>query len=496
MRLKLRHLDIISKYPVAVFNEKDAFELGLRVGDRVLLKSGEKEKTCIVEITESVVSSGEVGIDRNVDFKANYVSIEVLSKPRSIKYIKKKLSGMELSEKEIKCILEDVNKEALSDIEIAMFLSAVYVNDYSDRELLYITKYMVESGMQIEWKKKFVADKHSIGGVPGNRISPIVVSIVAAAGITIPKTSSRAITSPTGTADTMEVFCDVCFSIDEIKKIVKKTNGCLVWGGALDLAPIDDKLIRIEHPLSIDPKGQVLASVMSKKKAIGSKYVVIDIPIGNEAKVKSKESARMLAKRFKNLGKALGMKVNCFITAGEEPIGRGIGPVLECIDIMKILRNEYYGLEDLRNKALLFAGEILEMCGKGGFREAKKILESGKALKKFKEIVEAQNGSIEKDLEAMIEGNNVYEFKAEKAGRIMGINIREISEIARRAGCPADKLAGIYMEVKKGDVVAKGQTLFKIYSSKLRKLRDAINYAKLSNPIWISERFDLLVDKV
>jgi len=495
MRLKVKHLDIISKYPAAVFNEKDAFEIGIKAGDRVLLKAGEKEKTCIAEITESVVSQGEIGIDRNVDFKANYVSIEVLSKPRSIKYIKKKLSGMELSEKEIKCILEDVNKEALSDIEIAMFLSAVYVNDYSDRELLHVTKYMVESGMQMEWKKKYVADKHSIGGVPGNRISPIVVSIVAAAGITIPKTSSRAITSPAGTADTMEVFCDVCFSIEEIRKIVKKTNGCLVWGGALDIAPIDDKLIRIEHPLSIDPKGQVLASVMSKKKAIGSKYVVIDIPIGNEAKVKSKESAKILAKRFKNLGNALGMNVNCFITAGEEPIGRGIGPVLECIDVMKILKNEYRGLEDLRNKALLFAGEILSMCGKGGIKEAKKILESGKALKKFREIVEAQNGSIDKDLESMV-GKNVYEFKAEEAGRVMGINIRDIAEIARRAGCPADKSAGIYMEVKKGDIVAKDQTLFRIYSSKIRRLRDAINYAKLSEPIWISERYDLLVEKV
>ncbi len=500
MKLRIKPLDLNARYSIAVVNAKDAYRLGVHAGDRIAIKYGNEVKYAIVDTTSTLVGEGELGITRDmlecgVD-ENRIVEVEPVAKPRAVELIKKKLSGEEeLSEAEIKEIMRDIANDMLSDVEVAAYISAVYTHDYSENELLAVIKEIVSAGLTVEWSAKHVADKHSIGGVPGNRVSPIVVSVVAASGILIPKTSSRAITSPAGTADTMEVVCDVSFSIDEIKKIVKRTKGCLVWGGALDLAPIDDKLIRIERPLSLDPKGQVLASVLSKKKAIGAKQVVIDIPVGNEAKVRSMDSAITLARRFKRVGRKLGMDVECTITRGEEPIGRGVGPVLEMLDIMRILNNDVSELHDLKMKAVMLAGTLLKMCGKGDERVALKIIESGKALKKFAEIVEAQNGTINIDLESMV-GDKTYDFVAEQDGVVLDISIRSIASIARIAGAPADKGAGVYMFVKKGEEIKKGQRLFRIHAESAVKLRNAVRYAKESMPVLVGRREDLLLRKI
>ena len=498
LRLKAKVLDLSTRQPVVVLNERDARELGVHVGDRVSLRKANIELKGVVETTSTLVKEGEIGINKQVMYDGikenDVVSVEMVLKPKSVEFIKKKLHGIELSDEEIREIMNDVKNDALTDIEISAFISAVYMHDYTDREVLEATRCMVDSGLKLSWKSRNVADKHSIGGVPGNRISPIVVAIVASAGILIPKSSSRAITSPAGTADTMEVFCDVSFSVDEIKRIVRKTNACLVWGGSLDLAPIDDKLIRVEYPLALDPQGQVLASVLAKKKAMGSKQIVIDIPVGNEAKIRSLDVAKSLAFRFKKIGNALDMDVICMITRGNQPIGRGIGPVLEAIDVVKVLKNDFVGLEDLRNKSILFAGKLLEMCGKGNYKTAKKIIESGKAYRKLEQIAEAQNGTLELDLTSLL-GNRYYDVLAEKEGKVIHIDIHGIAEIARRAGAPADKGAGVYMFVKKGDYVKKDQPLFRIYAEKLKKLRDALAYAQ-NNPISIGNDKELLIDEV
>ncbi len=496
LKLRTKQMDVESNSNLVVLNEKDAYRLGAHAGDRVAVRYGVQEACAIVETTKELVDEGTIGLSKELvgcGVKDGcVVEVVPVSKPRSIDFIKKKLSGEELDEKEIKEIMKDVASGMLSDMEIAAFISAVYVYDYTENEITAVINEMVNAGLTIEWKKKYVANKHSIGGVPGNRVSPIVIPIVAAAGITIPKSSSRAITSPAGTADTMEVICDVSFSVDEIKRIVRKTNGCLVWGGALDLAPIDDKLVRIERPLSLDPRGQVLASVLSKKKAMGAKQVVIDIPVGSEAKVRSMDGALSLARRFKSIGAKLGMQIECTITRGDEPIGRGIGPVLEMIDIMKVLSNRSKGLEDLKSKSIMLAGKLLKMCNAGDESTARKILESGKALKKFKEIVEAQNGSIDVKLEEMLAQHH-YDFVAEKDGVVLDVSIKSIAGIARRAGAPMDKGAGIYMFVKKGEHVKKGQPLFRIHASTSTKLRSALKYARETNPVMIGRREDLLL---
>jgi len=494
LKLKAKLMDVFANTPVVILNLEDVKELGLYAGDRVLVGLNSHSITASLDVTKKIVSRGEIGIYRDAQLlgvKNNaYVMVSPTTKPKSLEYVIKKMRGIELKKDEIKQIIDDVYSDRLSDVDLGAFMTAVYINGYTDFEVAEITLAMVGKGNSINWGNKIVCDKHSIGGVPGNRTTPIVVSILAAAGLTVPKTSSRAITSPSGTADTMEVFCNVSFSVPEIKRIVNKTGACLVWGGALDLAPVDDKFIRVEHPLSIDPEGQVLASVMSKKKAVGSKYVLIDIPLGDGAKIERMKSAEELAGKFKKLGRRLGMSVECAITEGDQPVGCGIGPVLEAIDIVNVLKGA--GCKDLREKSIELAGILLKMTKKGNEESARKILDSGKAFEKFKEIVKAQGGSAEKNFLKM-RGKYTQEIKSNKAGNVLRIGNHAIAKVARLAGAPNDVGSGVYLNVKKGRQVNKGDVLFTIYAEKEYKLSEAVDAAKKLAPVVIGAEDDMVV---
>jgi len=331
-------------------------------------------------------------------------------------------------------------------------------------------------------KQKFVVDKHSIGGIPGNRTTPIVVAICASAGLTMPKSSSRAITSAAGTADVIETVAKIEFSIPELKKIVNKTGGCMVWGGALGLVPADAKIIQIEKSLGIDPQAQLLASIMSKKLAVGSKYILIDIPYGKNAKV-SKEEALQLKKKFEYLGKYFKKKLKVVLTYGNEPIGKGIGPALELIDVIEVLDPKKQGPEDLEKKSCFLAGQIFEMTGKSkkgkGQEFAKQILDSGKAFKKFKEIIKAQRGH----LNHLVPGKFVKHIIAKRGGVIDDISNKKITLLARTAGCPADKYAGLYIHVSEGQQVDKGNKLLSIYAESSSRLKTAVKMHQKLKPI-------------
>lgn len=169
---------------------------------------------------------------------------------------KVKMYGNELNEAELNQIIYDISTGQYSNIELAAFITATSGNHLSLNEIKGLTSAMVRSGKNLEWNNQLIFDKHCIGGLPGNRTTPIVISIVAAAGLTIPKTSSRAITSPAGTADTMEVMTNVELSIDQMKEVVSKENGCLVWGGSVSLSPADDVLISVEKHWILTAKGR------------------------------------------------------------------------------------------------------------------------------------------------------------------------------------------------------------------------------------------------
>ncbi len=496
MRLTTKILNINAHYPIVLLNKKDADYLGVVSPDRVVLKKGLKKVSAFVDITEKdyILPKGFIGLYDGFPFKDNVeIEVKVGEKPKSIPFIKKKLAGKELSAKEIDAIVDDINNDRISDIELSSFLTAIYLNGFNMKETIDLTKAMIRHGSRLKWKKGIIVDKHSIGGIPGNRVTPIVVSILAAMGFVVPKTSSRAITSPAGTADTMEVFCDVSFSLDEIRKIVNKTNGCLVWGGALDLAPVDDKLIRVEHPLSIDPEGQMLASVMSKKASAGSKYVVIDIPVGDGAKIKSYQEGEILANKFKILGEELGMVVRCSLSKGNEPIGWGIGPVLEAIDILDVLKG--HGPQDLREKSLELVSMILEMTKKGSYEDAARFLDDGTALKKFKEIVEAQNGSIDKNFHAML-GKYKKDVYSDKKGEVLEINNKEIAKLAKLAGAPFLKGSGVRINKKEGDIVNKGDLLFSVFSESEEKFKEVKAYLKKNNPFNIGHVDGIIVEEL
>jgi thymidine phosphorylase len=379
-------------------------------------------------------------------------------------------------------IIQDIVDCNLSNIQLSAFLTACVGDGLNDDEVIALTKAMIDVGFRLEWGQSKVFDKHSIGGLPGNRTTPIVVAIVAAAGLTIPKTSSRAITSPAGTADTMETLTNVNLSVEQMKNVINQEGGCLVWGGSVQLSPADDIMIRVERALDIDSEGQLIASVLSKKAAAGSTHVVIDIPVGPTAKVRSEEAAKLLSKNIIAVGRAIGLNVATVITDGRQPIGRGIGPALEALDVLSVLQNTVTAPKDLRQKAILLAGKLLEMGEKASVGQgealAADILDSGKAWEKFQRICIAQGG-----LKTPETGLYRQIIKADKSGTIMAIDNRKIAKIAKLAGAPDATTAGIYLSASLGLRVNKGQDLFEIFAESPGELAYALEYLKANADI-------------
>jgi len=254
----------------------------------------------------------------------------------------------------------------------------------------------------------------------------------------------------------------------------------MVWTGSVNLAPADDKIIRVRHPLSLDPQGMLLASIMAKKKSVGSDYVVIDIPVGKGAKIADVKTGKELALRFIELGSKIGITVDCLITDGSSPIGNGIGPALEARDVLLALKGE--GPTDLIDKSCDLAGKLLEMVDKAkkgkGKEMALKIVKSGKADEQMRKIIKAQGGDEKIKPEDIKIGPEKADFKADNTGKIKHIDNKRISRIARTAGAPKDKSAGLYLNVKVGQEVQEGDVIFTIYAKSKDKLKEALKIAK------------------
>ena len=489
MKLKVKEVDISSGGPlIAVMNKSDAALLDLHVMDRIKIKKGKKIETVVLDIAESkkIIPERKIGMFEEVihslKLKNNdEVTIIPARKPLSLDFIKKKLDGHELSKKEIYQIVWDIVHNKLSAVELTYFVAACYMHVMSSRETILLTKAMVEHGDTLRINRYPIIDKHCIGGIPGNRTTLIVVPIIAAAGYTMPKTSSRSITSPAGTADTMEVLANVTFPIKKMKEIVLKTNACVVWGGSLNLAPADDKIIAVERPLEIDAESQLLASIMAKKHSVSSTHILIDIPSGKDAKVKSKSAALKLKKEFDAIGRRLKKHVLIIITDGSQPIGNGIGPALEARDILWILKRDPRKPADLEKKCLMMCANIFSMLRiKNGYKKSLELLNSGKAYKKMIEIIKAQGGK-EIAAEDIPIGKNSYDLLSSKSGKVREIDNLIISRIARIAGAPHDKGAGLYLHRHAGDKVKKGEKLFTIYSESQHKFNFAVEFAKKNN---------------
>ncbi len=482
MKLKVKNSGWSAGRPVAILNESATKKIGVKVNDRILIRSKTSRVISILDISSKIAHENEIVLSSEIidymKLKNNeFVEVEIAKNPQIIQIIHKKFANQKLSEKEIFTIIESIVNNALTETEIAFFISAVYEAGMSLDEIAWMTKAMVNTGDKLHLKNKIIIDKHSIGGIAGNRTTPIVVSICAAAGLIFPKTSSRAITSAAGTADVVETICRVNFSARELEKIINRVGACLAWGGSLGFAPADDKIIRVESQINIDPEPNLLASILAKKLAVGSKYILIDIPYGKFAKV-DKKQALHLKKQFESLGKLFKLHLKCEITKGEAPIGNGIGPVLEMRDIILVLNNN--GPEDLKNKALFLSGQLFELAGKTkkgqGQKLAREILESGKALKKFNEIISTQGGNIKNINKTLSLAKLSLNINSKSSGKIKEIDNKKINLLARIAGSPNDKKAGIYLHKHLGDKVSKGEKLITIYSQSNKRLQDAKDF--------------------
>ncbi|NYT05350.1 MAG: AMP phosphorylase [Methanomicrobiales archaeon] len=501
MKLQARLMDIANRG--VLLNRADARLLGVLDGDRVQVinESQGIVVPAVVDTTSSLIEKGTIGIyrltnDRMMLADGDAIEVREALPPASVAHIKKKMNGERLSKDEMAEIIQDVVNENLSPTELTAFVTASYINELDMDEIEHLTRAMVETGDQISFSSHPIVDKHSIGGVPGNKISLLIVPILVASGLKIPKTSSRAITGAGGTADLMEVLAPVEFSASEVQMMTEKVGGTIVWGGATNIAPADDRIILVEYPFKIDARGQMLASVMAKKVAVGADLVVIDIPIGENTKVGSVPEGRKLAREFIELGDRLGINVQCALTYGESPVGHTIGPNLEVQEALAVLEGAREP-NSLIQKSISIAGIALEMAGKAahgaGADLAQELLFSGKALEKMKAIIEVQGGNPNVKAADIRPGEYAFEVHAPASGYIIGLNNHALISLARSAGAPSDNGAGICLHAKKGTRVKKGDPIFTIYADKAWRLEKAIEEGRRLMPVMVE---GMLLDRI
>ena len=422
---------------------------------------------------DALVARDEIGLSTDafaqLDVSEGHaILVAQAERPASIKALFRKLAGERLIQDEMHAIVRDIVEKRYSKIELTAFVVGCARDELDREEVYFLTQAMAASGQRLDWHEPLVVDKHCIGGIPGNRTSMLVVPIVAAHGLLCPKTSSRAITSPAGTADTMEVLAEVELALPRLQEIVRTHRGCLVWGGTAQLSPADDVLISVERPLSMDSPGQMVASILSKKLAAGSTHLLLDIPLGPSAKVRSMPEAQRLRRLFEYVARRLGLVLDVVITDGSQPIGRGIGPVLEARDAMRVLQCDPAAPTDLREKSLRLAGRMLEfhpdVRGGAGYAIARDILESGRALACMQAIVGAQGARAFDAAHPPVAALS-FDVVAGSAGVVVAIDNLHIARIARLAGAPAVQVAGVDLRCKLGDRVAPDTPLYRVYAN-------------------------------
>ncbi len=478
-----------------MLHRNDAEHFGIHAGDKIQLSWNHSNIYTIANLTSTQVHEGQIGLFSEVwqhhpiANKGELIRVELVGKSLAIQSINKKLLGKRLNEKEIRTIVADIVSDRLTRVETTYFVASSFVRPYSEQELIYLVKAIAETGDMLQKpKNRLVVDKHSIGGLPGNRTTMIVIPIIASLGLYIPKTSSRAITSPSGTADTMEVLAPVTHGIKRMESILAKANGCLIWGGGLNFAPADDKIIRVSKPLSLEPYDKMLVSILAKKLAERVQYLLIDMPYGPTTKVPDLKTAKDLEQKFMRLSKKFGIVTEVVKSRALEPVGRGVGPALEARDVMRILQQKDKRPPDLEKKSLHLAGRLLEMCGfcKKGQGEAVALrqLESGAALETMQKIMQLQGSVNPKvDSDALTVGAKMFRVFSQTNGVIRSVDSTAITDIARACGAPFEKLGGVHIHARYGQRVTAGVQLYTLYAGSHERLRLAKKVAE-ARPIF------------
>jgi AMP phosphorylase len=473
--LKAKRLDLSTGgQPIIVLiNEFEATDRGLRAGDLVQFCWRDICIYAEVDVTSTLIETGFLGIYSDIwepyDIPNDeYVTIHITGKTDSIEFIKKKLRGEELDFQEMKAIYQDIADKRLSEIETTYFAATTFNPGFNRTETIHATRAMAETGDILDFGK-LVVDKHSIGGIPSKGITPVLVPIIASFGLIIPNTSTRAISSPAGTSDILETLMPVSLNVEKMKEVVAQTGACMIWGGALRLAPADDILIHVERPLNFESYTKMMISIIAKKIATGVTHMVLDMPVGPGTKVHDITKVPYLVDEFVRLGAEFGIKIQVYDRIPKGPDGNGVGPVLEARDLLYILNRHPDAPKKLEDEALKMAGKLLELvevapAGKGK-EMARQKLESGVAKDKFWEIAKAQGAEREIRPEDLVPGDYRFELMANKSGIITFIDSHEVVEIARHVGCPLIKRAGMYFHKDVGDEVKRGDIFATVYAT-------------------------------
>ena len=491
-RLRARRLGVDTQFEAVVFMHKDCpvcRSEGFTAHNRIVLSVGSRQIIAtLYQVSTDLLALDEAGLSESAWKRLGLKNGDsiVASHPdqlESLSHVRSRIYGNDLEQSALSTIVRDVVDGKYSDIHLSAFITACAARPLDHNEVRALTKAMVESGDRLSWNSELVLDKHSVGGLPGNRTTPIIVPIIASLGLMMPKTSSRAITSPAGTADTMETMAPVELDTLAIRRVVEQEGGCIVWGGAIKLSPADDILIRVERALDLDSEGQLVASVLSKKIAAGSSHLVLDMPVGPTAKVRSESAAVALSKALIATAESFGLQAKVVMGDGTQPIGRGIGPALEAQDVLAVLQCSPDAPQDLRGRAITLAGALIELAGlaPSGLGEAKaaQVLDDGRAWAKFQRICEAQGGM-------RVPPSSQYrrEIISRRSGRVEVIDNRRIAKLAKLAGAPDDKAAGVELHVKLGEQVVAGQPLCTVHAEAPGELTYALDYAVKNESIF------------
>lgn len=490
-QLTLKYIGIDTYKEAVIYIHKDSpicKSEGFEVPSRIQVSLGNNSILATLNtVSGELLGKCEASLSQHAwnTLKAKSDDIIQLSHPKplqSLSYLRGKIYNNSLNKNQIQHIISDITKGRYSDIHIATFLTACAGGRLNEQEIIDITNAMVSQGQCLNWSDEIIVDKHCVGGLPGNRTTLIIVPIVTAFGLTMPKTSSRAITSPAGSADTMEVIAPVSLSTKQMRNVVEKEGGCIVWGGNVNLSPADELLIRVERAIDLDSEGQLVASVLSKKISAGSNHLVIDIPTGPTAKIRSREAANTMEELFESITSALNISTKIHISDGLQPVGKGIGPSLEARDVLAVLQNKPNAPKDLRNRALTLAGSILEFSPSvkpgTGKQIATQLLTQGKAWLKFQQICEAQGG-----MKKISKAKYTHEILSKSCGRVISIDNRQLARLAKLAGAPKDKAAGLVLHTPLNTLVESGQPIFTIHAESKSELNYALSALELNPEI-------------
>jgi thymidine phosphorylase len=490
--LKARRLGIDTHDEAVVFMRKECHVCraeGFSAHTRIRLHhKGRTLIATLYQVTTEILSTGEMGLSdvawHGLGLKGGEeISVSHPDTLESFRSIRGKVFGRRLDQEGLARIITDIVQGDYSDIHLSSFVTACATGPLDRDEMVALTRAMLKAGDRLKWKADSVVDKHCVGGLPGNRTTPIVVAIAAACGLFMPKTSSRAITSPAGTADTMETMAPVDLDVPAIRRVVEREGGCVVWGGAVRLSPADDILIRIERVLDLDAEGQLVASILSKKLAAGATRLIVDIPIGATAKVRSAEAAKALADSLTSVAAAFDLRTTSLFTDGSQPVGRGIGPALEARDVLSVLQGGESAPADLRERSLKLAGAVLELGGVAatgdGAARAARVLDSGEAWSKFQKICEAQGG-----MRTPPRSLCRQPIASASAGRLTAIDNRKLAKVAKLAGAPDAKAAGVDVHVRLGESIEIGQPLYTIHAETPGELAYAFEFAQTNDRVF------------